>query len=179
MVSPVLVPHDPAWAEEFGREAGAIAAALGDVLLEVHHIGSTAIPRIVAKPVIDILAVVTAAGPLDGRAPRLEALGYRGLGELGIAGRRYFRKERAPGIRTHHVHAFAAGSPEIRRHLDFRDYLRTHRDAAKAYAALKRDLARRHPGDRRAYSEGKTEFIRDIERRAARSSRAGARPSLS
>ena len=163
----VLAPHSPTWAAAFEREAAAILGALSDLPFELHHIGSTAVPGIVAKPVIDMLGIVPALDALDVRADRLAALGYEALGEFGIFGRRYFRKDGPDRVRTHQLHAFAVGSPEIQRHLDFRDYLRTFPAEAAAYAALKRDLAGRCGSDMRAYSDGKTEFIRAAERRAA------------
>jgi GrpB-like predicted nucleotidyltransferase (UPF0157 family) len=140
---------------------------LSGLSLELHHIGSTAIPGIVAKPVIDMLGIVPTLEGLDARTHRLTMLGYEALGEFGIPGRRYFRKNAPDGTRTHQLHAFAAGSPEIQRHLDFRDYLRAFPAEAAAYAALKEGLAQRCGGDMGAYTEGKTEFIRAVERRAS------------
>jgi GrpB-like predicted nucleotidyltransferase (UPF0157 family) len=163
----VLAPHRAAWAAAFEREASAIADALSGLPIELHHIGSTAIPGMVAKPVIDMLGVAPAVEALDVHAHRLAGLGYEALGEFGIQGRRYFRKNAPDGARTHQLHAFAAGSPEIRRHLDFRDYLRAFPAEAAAYAALKQGLATRCGSDMGAYSDGKTEFIRAVERRAA------------
>ena len=163
----VLAPHSAAWAAAFECEAAPVLDALSDVSIELHHIGSTAIPGIVAKPVIDMLGVVPEVEALDARAHRLAALGYEALGEYGIPGRRYFRKNAPDGTRTHQLHAFAAGSPEIQRHLDFRDYLRAFPGEAAAYAALKHDLAARCGSDMGAYSDGKTEFVRAVERRAA------------
>ena len=163
----VLAPHDAAWAAVFAREAAAISAALSDVGIELHHIGSTSIPGIVAKPVIDMLGVVASLDALDARADRLAALGYEALGEFGIPGRRYFRRNAADGTRTHQLHAFAEGAGDVARHLDFRDYLRAFPEEAAAYETLKRELASRCGSDMRAYSDGKTEFIRAAERRAA------------
>jgi GrpB-like predicted nucleotidyltransferase (UPF0157 family) len=163
----VLAPPSATWAPAFEREASAVLEVLWDLPIEMHHIGSTAIPGIAAKPVIDMLGVVPAVEALDMHAHRLAALGYEALGELGIPGRRYFRKDASDGARTHQLHAFAAGSPEIQRHLDFRDYLRAFPAEAAAYAALKKGLAERCGSDMDAYSDGKTEFIRGVERRAA------------
>ena len=163
----VLAPHRATWAAAFESEASAIQDALSDLPLELHHIGSTAIPDIVAKPVIDMLGVVPAVEALDARAHRLAALGYEALGEYGIPERRYFRKNAADGARTHQLHAFATGSPEVQRHLNFRDYLRVFPAEAAAYSALKLGLAERYGSDMRAYSDGKTEFIRAVDRRAA------------
>ena len=163
----VLAAYSATWAAAFEREASAIREALRGLSIELHHIGSTAIPGIVAKPVIDMLGIVPALEPLDARARRLAALGYEALGEFGIAGRRYFRKNAPDGTRTHQLHAFADGAPEIQCHLDFRDYLRAFPREAAAYAALKQELAVRCGTDMRAYSDGKTEFIRTVEGRAA------------
>jgi GrpB-like predicted nucleotidyltransferase (UPF0157 family) len=166
-----LADPDPAWAVAYSREAVKVTTALGDVLIALHHIGSTSIPGIRAKPVIDMLAVVTDVMQLDTVSDALVRLGYEAKGEFGIPGRRYFRKDSAAGVRTHQIHAFAEGSIEITRHLDFRDYLRAHRDAALQYEILKRDLAANVGGNMEAYSNGKTAFIRDIEARAATSRR--------
>lgn len=163
----MLSPHNPSWAGQFVDESSLAIAALGDVLIELHHIGSTAIPGIVAKPVIDMLAVVTSVDALDSSSPHLATLGYEALGEFGIPGRRYFRKDSAAGVRTHQLHAFAIGSDHIERHLGFRDYLRAHSGQAHAYELLKKVLAERYAGDMGAYSHGKTDFIREIERRAS------------
>lgn len=163
----VLAPHNATWASAYESEAWAISNALSELSIELHHIGSTAIPGLVAKPVIDMLGVVSSVEELDAHAHLLIALGYEGLGEYGIPGRRYFRKNAPDGARTHHLHAFAAGAPEIHRHLDFRDYLRAFPIEAAAYAALKQSLVESCGSDMTAYSEGKTEFIRAVERRAA------------
>ncbi len=162
-----VVPHDPRWRDAFEAEAKHSAAALGENVVAIHHIGSTAIPNIYAKPVVDLLVEVRDIAEVDGRSSAMESLGYEVMGEYGIPGRRYFRKDAPDGVRTHQLHAFAAGAPEIRRHLDFRDYLRALPAEAAAYAALKQDLAARCRGDMRAYGDGKTAFIRAVERRAA------------
>jgi GrpB-like predicted nucleotidyltransferase (UPF0157 family) len=162
-----VAPHDPRWADEFDREASVVAGAMGDVVQVIHHIGSTAIPGICAKPIIDMLAVVSDLSVLDERTARMEALGYEALGEFGITGRRYFRKDDRNGNRTHQVHAFQAGSPQIERHLAFRDFMRAHPGCALEYDVLKRRLAELHPADISSYTDGKDEFIRDVDARAA------------
>jgi GrpB-like predicted nucleotidyltransferase (UPF0157 family) len=162
-----VVPYDPKWPEEFARESPAVAVALGDLLLAIHHIGSTAIPGIHAKPIIDMLAVVRAIEAVDRRNVELQALGYEAMGEFGIPGRRYFRKNDAAGNRTHQIHTFQAGSPQIERHLAFRDFLRAHGEFADQYVALKRRLADLHPTDVEAYASGKDEFIKEMLARAA------------
>ena len=161
-----VVPYDPLWPDAFEAEAAAVGRALGGNLLEVHHIGSTAIPGIHAKPVIDVLAVVSDVEMLDRDAERMAALGYEAMGEFGIAGRRYFRRDNAAGQRTHQVHAFRAGSPHVGRHLAFRDFMRAHPALAARYGELKQKLAEAFPNDIDAYMDGKDGFIKDMQARA-------------
>src|SRR5205823_9905598 len=141
-------------------------STLGPVFVAIHHIGSTSVPELAAKPIIDILLEVESIEALDGSAGALEALGYEGLGEFGLARRRYFRRDAAPGVRTHQMHAYAASDPALERHLAFRDYLRAHPADARAYAELKQRLAHAHPDDIEAYMEAKDRFIKAAERRA-------------
>jgi GrpB-like predicted nucleotidyltransferase (UPF0157 family) len=164
----VIAEHDPGWPYAFAREAQRIRPAFGALLVELHHIGSTAVPGLRAKPVIDILAVVTDVDALDSQSHEFEALGYEVMGEFGLPGRRYFRRDDPRGVRTHQVHAYARESAgEIERHLDFRDYMREHPETARAYAELKQSLADECDGDMGCYSDGKTAFIREVEQRAA------------
>lgn len=167
MKNVVVVPHDPRWRDSFEAEAKDIAAALGDTVVAVHHIGSTAIPGIHAKPVVDLLVEVRDLAGLDAGSPAMESLGYEAMGEYGIPGRRYFRKANQKGTRTHHVHAFRAGSEEVVRHLAFRDYLIAHPAKAQRYSELKRKLAAEHPRNIDGYMDGKDGFIREMDRRAA------------
>lgn len=139
---------------------------MGGNLLAVHHIGSTSIPGMPAKPIIDLLAVVADIGEVDRHLTQVEALGYEAKGEFGIPGRRFFRRDDAAGVRTHHIHAFESGSPHIERHLAFRDYLRSHSEPAMRYGELKRRLAAAHPNDIEAYMDGKDGFIKEVEARA-------------
>lgn len=162
-----MVPHNSRWRQEFEDEARQIAEALGTNLVTVHHIGSTAIPGIYAKPVIDMLLVVRSHADLDEQQPVMESLGYAVLRELGIPGRRYFRRDNTLGDRTHQIHAFEAGSPQIVRHLAFRDYMIAHPETAQQYSDLKRELAAKHPNGIEAYMDGKDAFIQEIDRRTA------------
>lgn len=161
-----VVPHDPAWAQSFQAEAEVIRAILGSEVVAVHHIGSTAIPGISAKPIVDIMVEVRDIARVDAYADRFAAQGYRPMGENGIPGRRYFIKG-PDEARTHHVHIFAAGNPEIERHLTFRDYMIAHPEDARAYSRLKEDLAARFPTDIDSYVAGKDAFVKEIDRRAA------------
>jgi GrpB-like predicted nucleotidyltransferase (UPF0157 family) len=116
-----------------------------------------------AKPIIDILLLVEDINRLDEQSPAMEGLGYEVMGEYGIKGRRYFRKEDASGTRTHHVHSFQIDSPEFERHLAFRDYMIAHPEKAQQYSTLKQKLARAHPDDIEAYMDGKDPFIKEHE----------------
>ena len=162
-----MVPHDPNWRQEFRQEAGRISAAAGSNAVAVHHVGSTAIPGIYAKPVIDLLLVIQDLAALDEKQLEMEALGYEARGEYGIPGRRFFRRDDKHGDRTHQVHAFEDGSPQIARHLAFRDYMIAHPETAQEYSDLKRELAAQHPSDIEAYMDGKNEFIQEVDKRAA------------
>ena len=133
------------WPRVFEREAAAILTACRPWVTEVHHIGSTSVPGLAAKPILDVLPV--AAGPAEGlhAVSRMTALGYRYRGENGIAGRFYFDRI-VDGRTVMHVHMFPTGHPEVQRHLVFRDHLRNNTDAAREYERLKRELASAIPG---------------------------------
>lgn len=136
-----LTPHNPVWADMYLRESGRLQTALGEIADRIEHIGSTSIADIVAKPIIDILVVASDLARVDRRTTALAAIGYEAKGEYGLAGRRYFRKCDANGVRTHHVHVYQRGSGAIERHLAFRDFLRAHPDKARRYSDLKAELA--------------------------------------
>ena len=162
----IVVPYDLHWPEAFAAESKAIAVAMGDNLLQIHHIGSTSIPGIYAKPVIDMLAVVSDIAAVDQRNARMESLGYVAMGEFGIAGRRYFKRDNAEGVRTHQVHTFQSGTLDVQRHLAFRDFMRANPAIANQYSELKCGLAEKHPHDLEAYMDGKDGFIMEMEKRA-------------
>lgn len=162
-----VVPHDPRWRDAFEAEARRVAEAMGENVVAVHHIGSTSIPGIYAKPVIDLLVKVRDVAEVDGRSSAMESIGYEVMGEYGIPGRRYFRKDDREGVRTHHIHAFEAGSAEVVRHLAFRDYMLAHPADAQRYSELKRRLAEEHPQSMDGYIDGKDGFIKEMDRLAA------------
>lgn len=159
-------PPNPQWGKDFAAEATQVALALGNNVVQVHHIGSTAIPNIYAKPVIDLLVEVNDINQVDRCNAAMAALGYSILGEFGLPGRRYFRKDNAEGHRTHHAHIFQTGSPAVVRHLAFRDFMIAHPDCAQQYSDLKRALAAQHPEDIDGYMDGKDEFVKAMEQRA-------------
>jgi aminoglycoside 3-N-acetyltransferase I len=161
-----VVRHDPSWRGEFTAEASRVAAALREVVVRIHHIGSTAIPGTKAKPIIDVLLEVTSLSALDEKVRALEALGYEAMGECGIPGRRYFRRNDSQGARTHQIHAFVAETPEVTRHLAFRDYMLAHPPIAREYGELKERLAAAHASDIEAYMDGKDAFVKEHQARA-------------
>lgn len=161
-----VVPHQPEWKHQYTHEAEQIVRALHGLAMTLHHIGSTAIPNISAKPIIDILMEVDDLDELDTRSSNMEQLGYEAMGEFGIPGRRYFRKNDASGTRTHQIHAFQTGSAGAVRHLAFRDYMIAHPAAAHEYSALKENLARQHSANFEAYMDGKDAFIKEHEHKA-------------
>jgi GrpB-like predicted nucleotidyltransferase (UPF0157 family) len=161
-----VVPHDPNWLNLFEIESKQIAIALGENIIKVHHIGSTSIETIYAKPIIDILVEVSSIFKVDENNSQMQALGYQCMGEFGIKDRRFFRKDNQAGIRTNHIHVFEVNSAQIARHLRFRDYLNTHLEDAESYSMLKQSLAEKYPDDIEGYMDGKHDFIQEIDRKA-------------
>lgn len=157
----VVVPYDPRWRELFDAASAELSAALGSSILAIHHVGSTAVPGLCAKPILDILVSIPAfqAGVL--LVPALESLGYEFRPDEEIPDRHYFRR-RTGTTRTHHLSLAEPESEYHRVTLAFRDALRRDPELAAAYAALKLDLARRFPLDRAAYIEGKSLFVSEV-----------------
>ncbi|MDQ3822571.1 MAG: GrpB family protein [Actinomycetota bacterium] len=157
-LAPVVVSeYDDEWPRLFARIAEPVRRALGDVAAAVEHVGSTAVPGLAAKPVIDVDVVVRSAADVPVAVERLRGLGYVYQGDKGIPGREAFARPR--GAPRHHLYVVVAGSAPHADHLAFRDYLREHPDVAREYAALKRELANRHAGDREAYTDAKADFV--------------------
>ncbi|WP_181679029.1 GNAT family N-acetyltransferase [Candidatus Protochlamydia amoebophila] len=156
-----VVEYDPNWPELFEVEAERIKQALGHNCIEIHHIGSTSIPGLSAKPIIDMLPVVRNIQEVDKATKAMESLGYEVKGEYGIAFRRYFQKGKS--LRTHNVHVYQEGDPEIIRYLNFRNWMRSHPDDANSYAKLKLELAKKFPYDSLQYCNGKDAFVANID----------------
>src|SRR5262245_5503056 len=161
-----VVPYDPAWAAAFETERTRLADTLGSLALRIDHNGSTSVPGLAAKPIIDIQISVDRLQPLDAYAAPLEALGYTHLAHAEDDLLCPFFHRPATWPHTHHIHVVEHGGLEERRTLAFRDYLREHADAKQAYADLKRQLAPQFsatdPGARESYARAKTEFIERI-----------------
>jgi GrpB-like predicted nucleotidyltransferase (UPF0157 family) len=160
-----IVDPDPAWPAIAARELRRIAEALGDVAVRLEHVGSTAVPGLAAKPIVDLQLSVAAMEPRERYVAPLQDLGYLFAPAPESPDHHFFAKppERP---RTHHLHVCAAGSEHELRHLAVRDFLRAHPDEAAAYAALKRAVVARRPRDRLAYIEGKDAYVTALERRA-------------
>lgn len=160
----VVVPYENHWIEKFQMEAERLKSVPPETV-EIHHIGSTSVPGLAAKPIIDMIMEVESIDRVDRWNERFKELGYIVKGENGISRRRYFihgTEEK----RSYHLHVFEKGNPEIVRHLAFRDYMMAHCEEAKAYAVLKRELAEKYTYDGTLYTEGKNEFVRNIDEKA-------------
>jgi GrpB-like predicted nucleotidyltransferase (UPF0157 family) len=164
-VTIAVVPYDPGWPLAFERERARLAAALGHTALRIDHHGSTAVPGLAAKPVIDIQVSVRQLQPIDSYSRPLERLGYVHVAHADDDRCPFFHRP-ASWPHTHHIHVVEAGGDEERRTLAFRDYLRSHGDVAEEYAALKRRLADEHGGgdaaSREAYATAKSDFVERI-----------------
>lgn len=152
-----IVDYDPTWPLRFEELAARMRAALGAPVLRIEHIGSTAVPGLAAKPVIDIDVVANSPRELEATILRLAQIGYVHEGDLGVQGREAFRSP--AGDTQHHLYLLVEGAAELKRHLAFRDALRADPRLRDAYSKLKRSLAHQHPRDRDAYTSGKSEFV--------------------
>jgi GrpB-like predicted nucleotidyltransferase (UPF0157 family) len=184
----ILAPYDPQWPSLFEEERARLQAAIGEWAADIQHVGSTAIPGISAKPVIDIgVALRSFEDALYCITPLVE-LGYECLGEYGIPGRIYFRRRTGKPVpgqihkdgigRTHQIHMYEQTHEQYLGHIAFRDYLRAHPEARLEYEDLKRRLASEHD-DVEAYAEAKSGFVRRIWRLAGLEEKAAAAPSPS
>jgi GrpB-like predicted nucleotidyltransferase (UPF0157 family) len=153
----LIQDYDSSWPEFFSRLASRVKAALGDLAVTVEHIGSTSVPGLAAKPIIDLDVILASAADLPRAIRLLASIGYVHEGNLGIAGREAFRSP--AGEPRHHLYVLIDGADELRRHLAFRDALRNDEVLRDRYAALKRALAEEHHGDRSGYTEAKSAFI--------------------
>ncbi|MCM3708029.1 MULTISPECIES: GrpB family protein [Cytobacillus] len=159
-----VTAYNPDWPSRFEKEAELIRTIFKGEIEKIHHIGSTSVRGLAAKPVIDILPIVMDIELVDRFNEDMISLAYEPRGENGLPGRRYFQK--GGNQRTHHVHIYEKGSLEITRHLAFRDYLRANREEAEKYGALKTELAEQFPFDMDSYIKGKEALVKEIEMRA-------------
>ncbi|CUH80961.1 dephospho-CoA kinase/protein folding accessory domain-containing protein [Tritonibacter multivorans] len=167
LINGLIAPADAEWPALAQRECDRWRAAALPGLLRIHHIGSTAVKSMPAKPVLDLLPEFGSLDALDAARAQIEGLGYQWMGEYGLPGRRYCRlDDPKTGNRTVQAHAYVQGSPEITRHLAFRDALRANASLRAAYAAVKGKCAALHPGDARGYGKCKSDWIQKVEARA-------------
>lgn len=159
-----VVDYQTEWPLLFEKEKKVLHHLFQKNSHAVFHIGSTAVPGLAAKPIIDVMPVVYNLQPVDTLNKEMKQLGYVVKGENGLPGRRYF--EKGGDHRTHHVHLFQIGNQEITRHLAFRDYLRAHPKEAQRYGQLKKENALLYSDDSAAYIEAKMIVVKEIEQLA-------------
>jgi GrpB-like predicted nucleotidyltransferase (UPF0157 family) len=164
-----VLAYDSQWPEQFAALQCRVDAALGAIAHQTIHVGSTAVPGLAAKPIIDLDVVVPEQSLLASAITALEAAGWRHEGDLGIPGREAF--EAVPGPAYHHLYLVLAGSPAHQDHLGLRDYLRTHPAECERYAALKRELEPLLATDRDAYLTGKASLVTELLERARQPAR--------
>ncbi len=158
----IVTEYDPLWPKKFEEESLLVKDVMADNCIAAYHIGSTAVPGLAAKPIIDMMVAVKSLEKADDAAKDFLKIGYEYLGEFGIAGRRYLRK--GGDERTHQIHIFQADDwNNIGRHLAFRDYMRTHKKERDEYANMKKTLAQKFPYDIDGYCDGKDSFVRKME----------------
>ncbi len=157
-----LVPHNPEWSHLADEEAKRIMEQLSIPVIGIYHIGSTSVPGIKAKPILDFVIEVEILDDFIQSAEVLEELNYVSKGEYGIPGRQFFTKD-TDGERSHHLHVFQQGHPDIERHLVFRDFLRANPEAAHEYEIIKEKLAKRFPKESGSYTEAKSDFILSMD----------------
>jgi GrpB-like predicted nucleotidyltransferase (UPF0157 family) len=169
-----IVAYNPQWPLLFAELRQVLEAGLGTLALSIEHVGSTAVPGLAAKPIVDLDIVIASSDCLSDAIRALALLGYVHEGDLGVAGREVFARQGqdVPWDGTgrpwpqHHLYVCARDSAELARHVAFRDYLRQHSEVAAAYVQLKGQLAQQFSHDREAYTQGKRGFIEAILRRA-------------
>lgn len=157
-----VVPYDPEWRSDFEKIKRELDVALGNLALAVEHIGSTSVEGLSAKPCIDIDVVIKDRSHLPEVIERLANIGYIHEGDLGIAGREAFDYKDKPHLAKHHLYVCHASSPELRRHIAFRDYLRANPEAVKKYSRIKEEGAELFPFDIDKYIEYKSPFINEF-----------------
>ena len=153
---------DPKWAAEYKVIATQIQSATDGIELELEHIGSTSVPNLVAKPIIDVGILLPEELQFDELVAALSSIDLIYRGDKGAVGGRLFIRESAPEFRTHHIHVYFTGAPEWDRYLIFRDNLRAHATLREEYSALKRKLAVQYRDDRFAYTDAKSEFVNRV-----------------
>ena len=172
MTETLVQPYDAAWPPQFRQVEAYVAPALAGLGCVIEHVGSTSVPGMVAKPIID-LDVVIPPRSFEEVKRRLEVLGYVHEGDLGIPGREAFDLVEGEPLPKHHLYVCIAGVDELRRHLALRDFLRAHPEWRERLSRHKLDLCVRYGNDRDAYMAGKAEMVGEITRRALEEGQGG------
>ena len=154
-----VLPYDPQWPADFQAICQELTPALGDLVLVIEHVGSTAVPGLASKPIIDIDIVIRDAAALPDIIARLARIGYLHEGNLGVPDREAFCYEGKLHLREHHIYVCPQNTAELHRHLTFRDYLRNHPEAAAQYGRIKQEAAALHPKDIDSYIAHKSGCI--------------------
>ena len=158
----IVMPYNEEWKKAFSDIKKELDDALGDLALSIEHVGSTSVEGLSAKPIIDIDVVIEDISKLESVIAALEKIGYRHEGDLGVPGREAFKYDCKEHLMKHHLYVCAKEAKELKRHLAFRDYLRTHAEAVEAYSKVKEEGARLYPEDIDKYIEYKSPVIEDI-----------------
>lgn len=161
----IVLPYDPRWKQDFEAIRRELQAALGDCAMAIEHVGSTSVEGLSAKPVIDIDIVIESEAVLGEAIERLAEIGYTHEGNLGIEGREAFKYSGKEQLQTHHLYVCPQDSPELKRHIVFRDYLRSHPSEARRYGGIKEEGAKRYPEDIDGYIAHKSPCIEEMYRK--------------
>ena len=158
----VVLPYDERWRQDFLKIEAELTEALGQLIIGIEHVGSTSVRGLSAKPIIDIDVVIKDYSGLGDVVSALGRIGYQHEGNLGIAGREAFKYDGKEHLQKHHLYVCPEDSPELKRHLAFRDYLRTHPGAIWEYSRIKKEGAELYPDDIERYIKHKSPFIEKI-----------------
>ena len=158
----VVVPYDEAWKKDFEDIRAELSEVLDGIVMSIEHVGSTSVPGLYAKPIIDIDVVIESMDDFEGVKNQLAKIGYSYEGDKGIPGREAFDYEGKEHLRNHHLYVCSKDASELKRHMSFRDYLRTHPEAVEEYSRVKLEGAKLYPYDIDSYIEHKSPFIEKI-----------------
>ena len=158
----LVLPYDEQWKQDFLKIKAELANALGQLAIGIEHIGSTSVQGLSAKPIIDIDVVIKDYTILEDVVSALSKIGYQHEGNLGIVGREAFKYDGKEHLKKHHLYVCSEDSPELRRHIAFRDYLRAHPETVREYSRIKEDGAKQYPDDIERYMEHKSPFIERV-----------------
>ncbi|MBQ9157268.1 MAG: GrpB family protein [Eubacterium sp.] len=158
----IVLPYDEQWEQDFLKIKAELNNALGQLAIRIEHVGSTSVQGLSAKPVIDIDVVIKDYNVLEDVIDILSEIGYQYEGNLGIVGREAFKYDGKEHLQKHHLYVCPEDSPELKRHIAFRDYLRTHPDTMREYGHIKEEGAQLYPDDIGRYIQHKSAFIERI-----------------